>query len=489
MKTIRWPFALLLVAFSALAGPFDDQHVTVLVFTKTAGFRHDSIADGIAAIQALGRENGFAVEATKDTGRFTDEGLAPYRAVIFLNTTGDVLATDQERAFERYIHGGGGFVGIHSAADTEYGWAWYGDLVGAYFDSHPAIQQAQVQVADRVHPATDHLSARWQRRDEWYNYRRNPRGQVHVLATLDEGSYDGGNHGFDHPIAWCHDYDGGRSWYTGGGHTRESYGEPLFMQHILGGIEYASGVTAADCGATLDTNFEKVVLDGEAENPIDLAVAPDGRVFFIERKGELKVYRPDLGLTRLVGQLAVSTDFDDGLLGIALDPDFVRNNWLYLFYSPHGEVAKQHVSRFELDGDELVLDSEVVLLEIPTQRRECCHSGGALAFGPDGSLYIGVGDNTNPFDSDGFSPLDERPDRRDWDAQRTSANSADLRGKILRGKPQADGSYSIPPGNLFAAAAGGRPEIYVMGVRNPFRLSVDHKSGWLYWGDVGPDSR
>ena len=491
MKTTRWPFALLLVALGGqvLAETFDDQQVAVLVFTKTAGFRHDSIPDGIAAVQTLGRENGFAVEATEDAGRFTDEGLAPYRAVIFLNTTGDVLAADQERAFERYIRGGGGFVGIHSAADTEYDWAWYGDLVGAYFAGHPDIQEAQIQVADRVHPATSHLSARWQRRDEWYNYRRNPRGRVHVLATLDEGSYDGGTHGFDHPIAWCHDYDGGRSWYTGGGHTRESYGEPLFMQHILGGIEYATGTTAADCGATLDANFAKVVLDGEAKSPIDLAVAPDGRVFFIERKGELNVYRPDLGLTRLVGQLAVSTSFEDGLLGIALDPDFVRNNWLYLFYSPHGEAAKQHVSRFELDGDELVPDSEVVLLEIPTQRRECCHSGGALAFGPDGSLYIGVGDNTNPFASDGFSPLDERPDRRDWDAQRTAANTADLRGKILRIKPQDDGSYSIPQGNLFAEAEEGRPEIYVMGVRNPFRLSVDHRSGWLYWGDVGPDAR
>ncbi len=493
MKTTRWPIALLLGVFSgflhALAESFDDQPMTVLVFTKTAGFRHDSIPAGIAAIQTLGRENGFAVEATEDAGHFTDEGLAAYRAVIFLNTTGDVLAADQERAFERYIRGGGGFVGIHSAADTEYDWAWYGDLVGAYFDSHPAIQQAQIQVADRVHPAMDHLSARWQRRDEWYNYRRNPRGRVHVLATLDEGSYDGGNHGFDHPIAWCHDYDGGRSWYTGGGHTRASYDEPLFMQHILGGIEYAAGAEAADCGATLDANFTKIVLDDEAENPIDLAVAPDGRVFFIERKGELKVYRPDLGLTRLAGQLAVSTDFEDGLLGIALDPDFARNNWLYLFYSPQGDAAKQHVSRFALAGDELVLDSEVVLLEIPTQRRTCCHSGGALVFGPDGSLYIGVGDNTNPFDSDGFSPLDERPGRRDWDAQHTSANSTDLRGKILRIKPRADGSYGIPAGNLFAEAAAGRPEIYIMGVRNPFRLSIDRKSGWLYWGDVGPDAR
>lgn len=483
--------AVLLLALSGLAVAIasDDEPIAVLVFSKTAGFRHDSIADGIAAIQALGRENGFAVDATEDAGRFTDADLASYQAVIFLNTTGDVLAAEQERAFERYIRGGGGFVGIHAAADTEYGWAWYGDLVGAYFDSHPAIQEAEIHVADRVHPATSHLAARWQRRDEWYNYRRNPRAQVHVLATLDEGSYTGGKHGFDHPIAWCHDYDGGRSWYTGGGHTRASFGEPLFLQHILGGIEYAAGVVAADCGATLADNFAKVVLDDEAENPIDLAVAPDGRVFFIERKGELKVYRPDLGLTRLAGELAVATDFEDGLLGMALDPDFARNNWLYLMYSPQGDEAKQQVSRFALDGDKLVLGSEVALLEIPTQRRTCCHSGGALAFGPDGSLYIGVGDNTNPFDSDGFSPLDERPERRDWDAQRTAANTADLRGKILRITPQDDGSYTIPAGNLFAEAAAGRPEIYVMGVRNPFRLSVDRQSGWLYWGDVGPDAR
>ncbi|NKB71086.1 MAG: carbohydrate-binding protein [Candidatus Latescibacteria bacterium] len=469
--------------------PFVDQQVKVLVFSKTAGFRHDSIADGIAAIEALGRDAGFAVEATEDAGRFNDAGLAPYRAVVFLNTTGNILNSDQEAAFQRYIRGGGGYMGVHAAADSEYDWAWYGDLLGAYFANHPAIQEAQIQVADRVHPATAHLPARWQRRDEWYNYRVNPRGRVHVLATLDEGSYQGGEHGQDHPIAWCHDFDGGRSWYTGGGHTRDSYADPLFRRHLLGGIEYATGVTAADCGATLEANFDKVLLDTEAENPIDLAVAPDGRVFFIERKGVVKVYRPDLGLTRTVGQLAVSTRFEDGLLGLALDPDFARTNWIYLFYSPAGETAVQHIARFELEGDALVADSEEVLLQIPTQRRECCHAGGALVFGPEGYLYIGVGDNTNPFDSEGFSPIDERPGRRDWDAQRTAANSADLRGKILRIKPLAEGGYSIPPGNLFANGEGGRREIYTMGVRNPFRLSVDPRSGWLYWGDVGPDSR
>ena len=205
MLATFWPIALLFVVLcgQVLAEPFDDQHVAVLVFTKTAGFRHDSIPDGIAAIQTLGRENGFAVEATEDAGRFTDEGLAAYRAVIFLNTTGDVLAADQERAFERYIRSGGGFVGIHSAADTEYDWAWYGDLVGAYFDSHPAIQQAQIHVADRVirPPAFVRALGATRRvvqlppQSPWTSSR---------LGTVDEGSYNGGNHGFDHPIAWCH---------------------------------------------------------------------------------------------------------------------------------------------------------------------------------------------------------------------------------------------------------------------------------------------
>ena len=220
---------------------------TVLVFTKTAGFRHTSIPDGIAAIGTLGLGNAFAVDATEDAGRFTDDGLVPYRAVIFLNTSGDVLDANQQGAFERYVRGGGGFVGIHGASATEYGWAWYGGLVGAYLHGHGAIQEGQLEVVDRVHPSTSHLPVRWERRDEWYNYRSSPRGRVRVLATLDEDSIDGDNNEGDHPIAWCHDYDGGRSWYTGGGHTDASFSEPDFMQHILGGIQYATGVTVADC--------------------------------------------------------------------------------------------------------------------------------------------------------------------------------------------------------------------------------------------------
>ncbi|HZG05053.1 MAG TPA: ThuA domain-containing protein [Streptomyces sp.] len=227
-------------------GPGDEES-RVLVFSKTAGFRHDSIPDGIAALRELGAQGGFAVDATEDAGAFTPDNLARYDAVVFLSTTGDVLNTTQQRAFERYIGGGGGYVGVHAAADTEYDWPFYGGLAGAYFHSHPHIQRATVDVEDRAHAATAHLGATWERTDEWYNYRTNPRERAHVLATLDESSYTGGTMGEDHPIAWCQDYRGGRAFYTGGGHTRESYAEPAFRAHLLGGIRWATGAVRADC--------------------------------------------------------------------------------------------------------------------------------------------------------------------------------------------------------------------------------------------------
>jgi len=228
----------------------DPQNVVqpkVLVFSKTAGYRHASIPDGIAAVQRLGAANQFAVDASEDASLFNDATLAGYKAVIFLCTTGDVLDLNQMSSFQRYIEAGGGFVGIHSASDTEHHWPWYGHLVGAYFRSHPAIQPASVSIEDFTNPSTAFLPANWQRTDEWYNFATNPRGSVHVLATVDENTYSGGTMGSDHPIAWCHLYDGGRAWYTAGGHTIQSYSEPLFQRHILGGIEYAAAMKAANC--------------------------------------------------------------------------------------------------------------------------------------------------------------------------------------------------------------------------------------------------
>jgi len=232
---------------AAKASARQQPRYRIRVFSRTTEFRHDSIPDAVAALQALGVERGFDVDWTEDPVVFADARLPTYQAIVFLLTTGDVLDEGQQAEIERYIRAGGGYVGVHSACDTEYEWPWYGQLVGAYFKQHPEIQTATVQVEDRVHPSTAGLPERWERTDEWYDFRTNPRSAVTVLLRLDESTYRGGGMGADHPIAWYHEYDGGRAWYTAGGHTAESYREPEFLQHLLGGIEYAAGqATAAE---------------------------------------------------------------------------------------------------------------------------------------------------------------------------------------------------------------------------------------------------
>jgi type 1 glutamine amidotransferase len=224
-----------------------DAPYDVLVFSRTVGFRHDSIAVGTQAIRDLGAANSFTVTATEDPAQFNATNLARFEVVIFLNTTGDVLNATQQTAFENYIRAGGGYVGVHSAADTEYDWPFYGQLVGAYFASHPAIQQVTERVENRAHAATQHLSPTWVRTDELYNYRTNVRSTARVLATLDESTYSGGTMGGDHPHTWCKTLEGGRAFYTGNGHTQASYSEPNFRSMLLGGIRYAAGRTKADC--------------------------------------------------------------------------------------------------------------------------------------------------------------------------------------------------------------------------------------------------
>lgn len=237
MKKIVLSISLVLIT----AVTFGFAKPRVLIFSKTAGFHHESIAVGIPAIMKMGQQNNFDVDTTTNAALFTLNNLKKYKAVIFLSTTGDVLNAEQQTAFEQYIKQGGGFVGVHAASDTEYDWPWYGNLVGAYFKSHPSKQQeANLEVVDRNFIATKHLPATWRRLDEWYNYKWIADG-LHVLIKIDEKSYTGGENGDNHPMAWYHSYDGGRAFYTALGHTDASYSEPLFLQHLLGGIKYAMG--------------------------------------------------------------------------------------------------------------------------------------------------------------------------------------------------------------------------------------------------------
>jgi cytochrome c len=501
---------LVFVLFGILWSCGDENEPTrVLVFSKTAAFRHESIPAGIEAIKKLGEHHHFIVDTTENASAFHEENLARYKLVVFLNTTGDVLNQEQQNDFERFMQAGGGFVGIHAATDTEYDWPWYGKLVGAYFQSHPNdpnVRKGDYYVVNENHPASDSLPERFTRQDEFYNFKDiNP--DIQVLVKLDEKTYEGGTNGDNHPAAWYHSYDGGRAFYTAMGHTNESFSEPLFLKHLVGGIEYALGGKApVSLNYKLvhtkrvpeENRFSKIVLDEKLEEPVELAILPGNKVLFIERRGKVKIYNPNEQKTKVIATIPVSTKYkfkdgaqseaEDGLLGLALDPNYEKNNWIYLYYSPAGDDPKNILARYELNGDSLIESSKKILLDVVVQREQCCHTGGSIAFDANGNLFVSTGDNTSPR-STAYAPIDERPGRSPWDAQKGTSNTNDLRGKVLRIHPEPDGTYTIPEGNLFPKGTPKtRPEIYTMGARNPYRIALDKKTGYLYWGDVGPDA-
>ena len=244
MNVLRPAFPALLVAglLSAASVPAAPPD-RILVFTKTAGFRHDAIPAAVEALRRLAADEGMGLDHTEDAQAFSPANLARYRAVVFASTTGDVLDEAQQTAMEGFVRRGGGFIGLHAAADTEYDWPWYGRLVGAYFRNHPpGLQSTHVQPERDGKP----VGTRWPVTDELYNYRTHPRGQVRVIATVDERSYEGGTMGADHPIAWCHAFDGGRGWYSGLGHDAAVYADPHFIVQLRGGLRYAAG-RSDDC--------------------------------------------------------------------------------------------------------------------------------------------------------------------------------------------------------------------------------------------------
>lgn len=500
-------FFFYIMAMVVLLASCSRTRPRVLVFTKTEAYRHESIEAGIAAFRTLAEDKRFEVTFTEDPDYFVEDSLSQYRAVVFLNTTGDVLNDAGQEAFERFIQAGGGYLGIHSAADTEYDWPWYGGLTGGYFLDHPDtpgnVQSGTFAVANPGHWATEGMPDTFDREDEFYNF-RNLSSNIQVVLTLDETTYQGGKHGDDHPMSWYQRYDGGRSFYTAMGHTIESYSEPMFLSHVWAGLRYVMG---GDDPQPMDysrsrpeeNRFTKVVLAENLDEPMELIALDDKRILFIQRKGEVRLFHAETGDIKTIARIPVSTLYDkdengdqrtaeDGLMGLTRDPNFAENQWIYLYYSATKDTANV-LSRFEMSGDELLLESEKQILKVPVQRKQCCHTGGSMAWDSQGNLYLSTGDNTNPWFSEGYSPSDERPGNSPWDAQKSSSNTNDLRGKVIRIHPEPDGTYSIPEGNLFPPGTGKtRPEIYTMGHRNPFRISVDSENGYLYWGDVGPDA-
>lgn len=472
----------------------------ILVFSKTEGYRHtEAIEAGYEVLFKNAQEKGIIVDSTEDASAFNERNLKKYQAVIFLNVSGALFNDEQRTSFKRFIQAGGGFLATHASVDAERDWPWYNKLIGAYFHSHPAVQEATYVTVDKSFPATSFLPDTFSHTDEHYNF-MNVSPEINVLVTLDEKTYEGGNMGEGHPIAWYHHFEGSRSYYIGMGHTKETWSDSLYLKQFWAALDWVIG---GDHPKPLDysksmpeeNRFTKTVLAEKLDEPMQMAIATDGRVFFAERRGNIQVYNPKTKMVNNAGSIPVLAKYEDGLLGIALDPAFDENNWVYLFYTEPGfpdATSNYHVSRFTLNN-EMQLDkaSEKILLKIPHQNTDGIHTGGGLLFDPKGTgdLFVTVGDNTSPRATP-YTPVDEREGRETFNAQRTAANTNDLRGKILRIHPEPDGTYSIPEGNLFSPGTQNtRPEIYSMGHRQPWRLSMDTKTGWLYVGEVGPDSK
>ena len=518
-------------ALAAPAQPSNGIQYKVLVFTKAAAERHASTAAGVTAIRQLGQQLRFTVEVTDDNRKFDEPHLKQFRAVVFLNTSGDVLTDAQQAAFEAYYRDGGRFVGIHSAIETETNWSSLTDVLGTRATGSSAEYPATLKVADRVHPASETLPEYWNRVDQWYNFSSNVRGFSHVLATVDEKTYSGGTMGFDHPITWCKDYQGGRSFYTGLGDTSASFNTADLRAHLGGAIQWTAGVTDGDCGATVLANYQMdyVAAPPNVNEPIGFDVFPDGRVVQTDRRGGVRLHDPANNTTHVLAQIPVYQASEDGMYGPAVDNDFANNHWVYLYYSPLTQdppfppttpTANApttgvdpsvwdpwngyfQLSRFRfVDGATPTLDlaSEQKILRVPVNRGACCHVAGDIDFDSAGNLWLVTGDDTpaGGGNSGGFSPHNDMITTTGLynapfvDARRSALNTNDLRGKILRVTVQPDGSYTVPAGNLFTGNEEGggktRPEIYAMGFRNPFRITLDDNDV-AYITDYSPDAQ
>lgn len=502
MKKQLNPILILLLLFVGVSS--FAQQKRVLVFSLTKGFHHASIKEGNQFFIDLGRKHAIGIDTTTDATKFNEANLKNYAAVVFLSTTGDVLNPAQQADFERYIQAGGGYFGIHAASDTEYNWPWYNDLMGGYFASHPGgrvsnVQKGKMITLDKNFPASAHFPDTFEKTDEFYDFKSLKKDILKFIVRVDESSYEMGKMGDFHPMAWYHEYDGGKAFYSNFGHTPETFSEPLITEHFWQGLKWVMAdkldySKARSVRAPEENRFERITLASNLNEPTELATLPNGKVIFVERKGAVKVWNPVTKKIKVAGQMPVYTKFEYGLMGVGADPNYEKNHWLYFYYTPDEtrEVTKDNfLSRFVYDDkkDTVVMSSEKVLLRVYVKRDECCHTGGSIDWDGKGNLFLSTGDDTNPFASDGYAPIDFAPGREGWDALRSSGNTNDLRGKVLRIKPEDNGTYTIPEGNLYPAGTEKtRPEIYAMGMRNPYRISVDKRNGYLYWGDVGPDA-
>ncbi len=476
-----------------------------LLFT---GSGTSQTAASVTALQQIATNNSFTLTHSTDPTVFSAASLSTYQVVIFLHTSGDILNASQETALQTWYQGGKGILGLSSSANTEPSWTWFHDMLGATQASVSTSSLATVEVLDRFHPISAGSAEIWSRTDTWANFTANPRGNVHVIATLEEDSYPGGTMGDDHPIVWCQEFSGGRSAYIGMGATAASFSESLLENMIVNSLEWLNKETQGDSGATLPSRYQTTDLATGLTQSIAMEIDPSGNVYILERNGVIKRWNKPTPpatagtVTIITGVPAVHGGGEFGLLGIAFAPNFTTTGHVYLMYTPAAADSPQRLSRFTLAGT--ALSNEQMILQFPVIGNPQTppgggtpvttgsghHQGGCLRFDNAGNLYISVGDNT---DASGFAPRNSGSLIND--ARKSAPNTNDLRGKILRvspnvgGGPVAHPNYTIPTGNLFpATTATRRAEIYAMGMRNPFRFCIDPYTNWLYYGDVGPDA-
>jgi cytochrome c len=542
----------------------DGIQYRVLIFTKSTGGDPAVTNAGVEAIRALGEQLRFTVQVTSDARKFDQEYLKKFRTVMFLNTSGELLNAAQQAAFEAYYRAGGGFVGVGSAIEAQPGWQFLSDILGTRASGRTGVQPGTIKVADRVHDASKDLPEYWTRTDAWYNFQSNVRGKSHVLATVIEDTFarqpwggtltgiTGGTMGADHPVTWCKDWQGGRSFYTALGNTAASFGEANLRAHLGGAIKWAAGradPVYSDCGATVLANYQQtaVALPPNVSEPIGFDVLPDGRVMQTDRRGGVRLHDAAANTTTVLAQIPVYMASEDGMYGPAIDNDFSTNHWVYLYYAPPtvkdvklstGEVVTQttptanapntgdspaawdpwvgyfQLSRFKfVDGTantpaHLDLASEQEIMRVTVNRGACCHVAGDIDFDKDGNLWLVTGDDTpaGGGNSGGFGPFNDQLTATGQynaphvDARRSAQNTNDLRGKILRitvkggdiatgDANRFGGAYTVPAGNLFPVGMEKtRPEIYAMGFRNPFRIQVD-ENDVAYITDYSPDSQ
>ncbi|MFD0616149.1 carbohydrate-binding protein [Paenibacillus sp. GCM10027629] len=485
--------SMVLVPISSVIGTgeasaHEGEHHKVLVITKTTGFRHASIDQGAKVVlPQMAEKYGFTVDFTENAADINAVNLAKYDVVFFASTTGNFkdwgLTEQQKQDFMNFIKSGKGYVGTHSATDTGYDWAEYGDLTGAYFTNHPWTQKVTFNVEDEDNPATSHLGPTWEALEEVYYFNESPRTKgKHVLLSLNMTSNGVTGGPFeDHPNAWCSPVSEGRMFYTALGHHTETWFNEDFQKHLLGGLQYAWGeATDTKCNEPSPrVGLQKLSLTKTISSPVGLDIAKNGTVFAISLLGKVYEVSQD-GDTKEILNIPTTLEGEHGLMGIALDPQFDVNKYMYLYYTDPVKTANNklinHLSRFTYQNGKLDAASEQILLELPSDPT-CCHQAGYVAFGPDGKLYLTSGDNRMPTSGPQFGSLE------------TSQNLDDMRGSILR--INKDGS--APSDNPFYTdnnQRDARDFIYAYGFRNPYRISFETKSNGkmiIYEGDVGPD--